>query len=377
MAKRIILTIIGLILLTGVLAGIKGLQIGRMIAAGASFAPPPEAVTSATAEMQTWESTLTSIGSLEAAQGTMVASELPGKVVQIAFEPGSSVKSGTLLIKQDTSSEEAQLRAAEANAKLAKINLDRIKKLLADNLAPQAQYDTAEANYDQSVAQVDTIRATIEKKTIRAPFSGRLGIRLVNLGQTLKEGEPIVSLQQLDPIFVNFLIPQQQIPKVRTGLTARVKTDVLSGHPVEGKITALNPQVDAATRNIRIQATVPNPGERLRPGMFVEVSVVIPEAEKNVLAIPATSVLYAPYGDTVFVIEENSDPKKGPTGKIVRQQFVRLGEKRGDFISVLSGLKDGESVVSTGVFKLRNGQSVVVNNALSPKFSLEPKPEDS
>ncbi|HET6369578.1 MAG TPA: efflux RND transporter periplasmic adaptor subunit, partial [Nitrospiria bacterium] len=246
-----------------------------------------------------------------------------------------------------------------------------------DNLAPQAQYDTAEANYDQSVAQVDTIRATIEKKTIRAPFSGRLGIRLVNLGQTLKEGEPIVSLQQLDPIFVNFLIPQQQIPKVRTGLTARVKTDVLSGHPVEGKITALNPQVDAATRNIRIQATVPNPGERLRPGMFVEVSVVIPEAEKNVLAIPATSVLYAPYGDTVFVIEENSDPKKGPTGKIVRQQFVRLGEKRGDFISVLSGLKDGESVVSTGVFKLRNGQSVVVNNALSPKFSLEPKPEDS
>jgi membrane fusion protein (multidrug efflux system) len=377
MAKRIIFTIIGLILLTGILAGIKGLQIGRMIAAGASFVPPPEAVTSATAEMQIWESTLTSIGSLEAAQGTVVASELPGKVVQIAFEPGGSVKAGTLLIKQDTSSEEPQLRAAEANAKLAKINLDRIKKLLAEKLAPQAQYDSAEANYNQSVAQVDAIRATIEKKTIRAPFSGRLGIRLVNLGQTLKEGEPIVSLQQLDPILVNFLIPQQQIPKVRTGLTARVKADVLSGHPVEGKITALNPQVDAATRNIRIQATVPNPGERLRPGMFVEVSVVIPEAEKKVLAIPATSVLYAPYGDTVFVIEENNDPKKGPTGKIVRQQFVRLGEKRGDFISVLSGLKEGESVVSTGVFKLRNGQSVVVNNALSPKFSLEPKPEDS
>jgi membrane fusion protein (multidrug efflux system) len=200
---------------------------------------------------------------------------------------------------------------------------------------------------------------------------------LVNIGQALKEGDPIVSLQRLDPILVNFLIPQQELPMVHTGLPARVNTDVLSGHPVEGRVTAINPDVDPATRNIRVQATIPNPGERLRPGMFAEVAVVLSEAGKKVLAIPATAVLYAPFGDTVFVVEENTDPKKGPVGKVVRQQFVRLGERRGDFISVLSGLKEGETVVSTGVFKLRNGQAVVVNNALSPTFSVNPKPADS
>jgi membrane fusion protein (multidrug efflux system) len=377
MTKRIFVTIAGLVLLTGLLAGIKALQIGKMISAGAAFVPPPEAVTTATAETQTWESALTSTGSLEAAQGTLVTSEMPGKVVEIAFEPGGRVNAGDLLIKQDTSSEEAQLRAAEAQAKLAKVNLDRIKQLLEDQLAARAQYDTAEANFNQAVAQADSIRAVIEKKTIRAPFSGRLGVRLVNIGQALKEGDPIVSLQRLDPIFVNFLLPQQELPMVKIGLPARVTTDVLSGRPVEGSVTAINPEVDPATRNIRIQATIPNPGERLRPGMFVEVAVVLSKAGRKVLAIPATAVLYAPFGDTVFVVEENNDPKKGPQGKVVRQQFVRLDERRGDFISVLSGLKEGETVVSTGVFKLRNGQSVIVNNALSPTFSLNPKPADS
>jgi len=226
------------------------------------------------------------------------------------------------------------------------------------------------------VAQADSIRATIGKKTILAPFTGLLGIRLINLGQMLKEGEAIVSLQALDPIFVDFALPQQQLAHLQRGLAVRLTTDALPGEVVEGEITAINPQVDAATRNIMSQATVANPRERLRPGMFVNVAVTLPSQER-VLTIPAPAVLYAPYSDSVFVVEEKKDEKTGLSGKAVRQQFVRLGEKRGDYVSVMSGLKEGETIVSTGVFKLRNGQAVIVNNSLSPEFKLAPKPEDS
>jgi membrane fusion protein (multidrug efflux system) len=296
-------------------------------------------------------------------------------VVQIAFNPGSRVNAGDLLVKQDTASEEAQLRAAEAAAALARLNVERLGKLLAGRTIAQAQYDSAEATYKQAVAQADNIRAGIAKKTIRAPFAGRLGIRLVNLGQVINEGEPIVSLQSLDPIYVNFSLPQQQLSKIRTGLAVRVTTDALPGELIEGRITAVNPQVDAATRNIRIQATVANPQEHLRPGMYVNVAVVLPEREK-VLAIPATAVLYAPYGDSVFIVEDQPDPVSNRVVKVVRQQFAQLGERHGDFVAVQSGLKEGDAVVSTGVFKLRNGQTVTIDNSLSPDFELKPKPAE-
>jgi membrane fusion protein (multidrug efflux system) len=286
------------------------------------------------------------------------------------------VRAGDLLVQQDISSETAQLRASEASAELAKLTLDRIRKLLTEKTVSQSQYDNADAQYKQAEAQLDTIRSAISKKTIRAPFAGRLGIRLINQGQILNEGDAIVSLQSLDPIFVNFSLPQQQLSKVQPGLTVRVTTDVLSGRVVEGKITAINPAVDAATLNIRVQATAANPQEQLRPGMFVNVAVVLPAMEK-VLPIPETAVLYAPYSDSVFVVEEKKGEKNSPPGKSLRQQFVRLGEKRGDFIAVLSGLKEGETIVSTGVFKLRNGQAVVVDNTLAPEFKLMPKPSDN
>jgi membrane fusion protein (multidrug efflux system) len=362
--------------LIGLLSSIKGLQIGRMAAQGDQFAPPPETVTTSVVQEASWESVLTSVGSLEAVQGVTVTAELTGKVVWLAFNPGTVVKAGDLLVKQDTSSEEAQLRATEATVALAKLNLERLTKLLADNSISQSQYDNAEAQYKQAAAQADSIRAVIAKKTIHAPFAGRLGIRLVNLGEVLKEGQPIVSLQSLDPIYVNFLLPQQQLAQVQRGLAVRVTTDTLAGQAIAGKVTAINPEVDAATRNIRIQATIGNPEERLRPGMFVNVAVVLP-GQDNVLAIPATAVLYAPYSDSVFVVEEKKNEKTGQALKVVRQQFARLGEKRGDFVSVLSGLKEGEVVVSTGVFKLRNGQAVVVDNSLAPDFNLTPKPEDT
>jgi membrane fusion protein (multidrug efflux system) len=376
MVKRIIITLIGIIVLIGGLAGIKYLQIDRMIAYGDNFVPSPEIVTTAMAKTDSWESFLTAAGSLEAVQGVVVTAELTGKVVHIAFEPGTMVKAGDLLVQQDTSVESAQLRAAEAEVALAKINFERTKKLVANKTVSQSDFDNADAQYKQAVAQADNIRAVIGKKTLRAPFSGRLGIRQVNLGQTLNEGDEIVSLQSLDPIYVNFLLPQQRLAQIHPGLAIRLTTDAFPGQVVSGKITAINPQVDAATRNIRIQATVENPAERLRPGMYVNVSVVLAD-RIEVLAIPATSVLYAPYGDSVFVVEEQKNDSNKSSGLVLNQKFVRLGETRGDYVSIISGLKQGETVVSTGVFKLRNGQAVVIDNTLSPEFKQMPKPADA
>jgi membrane fusion protein (multidrug efflux system) len=347
-----------------------------MIAQGSQSVLPPETVTTTVAQKDSWESRLTAIGSLVAVQGVTVTAELTGKVVRIAFEPGTKVNAGDLLVQQDTSSEEAQLRAAEAAVELAKRNLERLKKLLDRRTIARSQYDDAEAKYKEGVAQADAIRAAIAKKNIRAPFAGRLGIRLVNLGQILNEGEPIVSLQSINPIFVNFSLPQQQLARVQPGLTVRVRSDALPDRVIEGKITAINPEVDAVTRNIRIQATVANRQERLRPGMFVNVAVVLPVSE-DVLAVPATAVLYAPYSDSVFVVEKKQSENNKQPGLIVRQQIVQLGERRGDFVAVVSGLEAGETIVSTGAFKLRNGQAVVVDNTLAPEFKLAPAPSDS
>jgi len=376
MTKKIIFTILGVLAIIGILGGIKGLQINRMIAIGSQSTPPPETVTTAVVRSESWEALITSVGSLEAVQGVMLTAELPGKVTRIAFEPGTKVKAGDLLLQQDISSEQAQLRAAEATVALTKLELERSRKLLGKKAVAQAKYDSDDALYKQAVAQIDGIRATIRKKTIRAPFTGRLGIRLVNLGQVIKEGEPIVSLQALDPIFVNFSLPQQRLAQVTPGLKVRVTTDALAGQAIEGEITAISPEVDAATRNIRVQATVANSQEHLRPGMFVNVAMVLPLREE-VLAIPTTAVLYAPYGDTVFVVDAKKSEKDVEPVNVVRQKIVQLGEKRGDYVASLSGLEKGETVVSTGAFKLRNGQAVVVDNTLAPAFKLAPEPEDS
>jgi membrane fusion protein (multidrug efflux system) len=374
MKKKIIIAIIGLVVLTGIIGGIKALQISFMISQKRQ--PLPEIVTTAAAHTETWETVLTSVASLVAVQGVMVSAELSGKVVSIAFEPGTMVKAGDLLVQQDISAETAQLRSAEATVALTKITLERARKLLSQKTSSQAEYDNADAQYKQALGQADNIRALIAKKTIRAPFAGELGIRLVNLGQILSAGDAIVSLQALDPIFVNFSLPQQQLARIKTGLTVRVKTDALPGQVVEGTITAINPEVEKATRNIVVQATVKNTQQRLRPGMFATATVVLPE-QQTVLAIPVTAVLNAPYSDSVFIVEDDKNEKNSPPARVVRQQFVRLGERRGDFVAVTSGLKEGETVVSTGAFKLRNGQAVTIDNTLAPAFKIAPTPKDT
>ena len=372
MKKRLILTIIGLVIFSVVLGAIKALQIGAMVDQGKKFLPPPETVTAAAVQADSWERALTAIGTLNAVQGVTVAAELVGKVVKINFEAGTPVKKGDILLRQDTSSEEALLPGAVAQVELTRTNLERVNQLLAKQLISQAERDNAVAAAGQAEAQAGNIRTIIAKKTIRAPFSGHLGIRQVNLGQMLREGDPIVTLQFLDPIYVDFTLPQQQLPLVGQGLIVQVTTDALPGATTEGRITAIDPLVDAQTRQIKVEATVANRGEKLRPGMFVNVAVGLP-AKQDVLAIPATAVLYAPYGDSVFIIEDAADKK----GKVLRQQFVRLGLKRGDFVAVTSGLQEGQTVVSTGVFKLRNSQSVVVDNTLAPDFQKAPTPENN
>lgn len=373
MKKPILLVILGLVILIAALSAVKALQIRAMVDQGKKAVPMPETVTTAVANAESWETALTAVGSLTAVQGVTVAAELPGKVVNIAFDPGAKVTKGDLLIRQDTTSEEAQLPGAVAQADLTRTVVERNARMLAAQIISQADYDTAVASNEQAMAQAGTIRATIDKKTVRAPFNGRLGIRQVNLGQILREGDPIVTLQSLDPIYVNFTLPQQQLARLRPGLPVRVTCDALPGLTIGGRITAVNPLVDTETRNIQVQATVANPAEKLLPGMFVNASVGLP-VRQEVLVLPATAVLYAPYGDSVFVVADDNVVKGG---KALRQQFVRLGERRGDFVAVTSGLKQGEIVVSTGVFKLRNGQAVVVDNRLAPPFRKNPRPENS
>ena len=377
MKKPIFLSILGLVVLVGLLAGIKGLQIKEMIAQGKQSAPPPETVTAAVVKAQTWESLLTALGTLESVQGVNVTAELTGKVVRIAFEPGSFATAGDLLVQQDITVENAQLRAAEAAGLLARINFERAAKLLPAKVISQSDYDNARAQLTEAQAQVENLRAVIAKKTIRAPFAGRLGLRHINLGQVLEGGQPIVSLQSLDPIFVNFPIPQQHLGRIRTGLEVRLTADGLGQEVITGQITAIDPDLDPATRSIRVQARVANPDERLRPGMYANVAVVLPIAEE-VLAIPTTAVLYAPYSDSVFLIETKQGQPGAPPSQAqsVSQRFVRLGEQRGDYIAVISGLQAGETVVSTGVFKLRNGQPVMVDNTLAPEFKLTPQPAE-
>jgi membrane fusion protein (multidrug efflux system) len=371
MIKKLMITITSLALLLGVPAAIKLQQFSVM--AAATMEMPPEKVTADTARMEHWPNTITSTGSLVAVQGVTISAELGGKITEIAFESGDKVKAGDLLVRMDISAEEAQLRSAEAAAKLARITLDRNRDLRANKTVSQSDLDTSEANFKQATAQADNVRAAIEKKTLRAPFAGHLGLRQVNLGQIIEVGNEIVTLQAIKPIYVDFSVPQQQFSLLTPGSEIRVTTDAAPSKTFEGKIEAVNPEIDPVTRSVRVRATLANTEELLRPGMFANVEIMLPTTQ-DVLAIPATSVLYAPYGDTVFVIEESKDEKTGQTQMTLRQQIVRLGRARGDFVAVEDGLKAGEMVVTTGAFKLRPKMAVEVDNTLAPNAQLSPQP---
>jgi len=376
MKRKIILAVLIVVAVFAGLAGVKALQIKKLIAFGAAFVPPPESVSSAVAREEQWQGFISSIGTIAAVQGVSVTPDIPGIVREIAFESGAVVAQGDLLVRLDTSAEDAQLAAMEAQVGLARSNLTRVRSLRTDGNVAQADLDTAEAAVKQYEANANAIRATIAKKTIRAPFAGRLGIRQINLGQYMDTGKPIVSLQSLAPVYADFSLPQQELAKLKTGLRVRLVSDTYPGQRFEGVLTAINPDLDAVTRSVGLQATFDNADERLRPGMFARVEVLLPE-EQNVLVIPATSVLSAPFGDSVYLIETQPAKDGAAAQLVVRQQFIRTGAVRGDFVSVESGLKPGDRVASSGMFKLRNGLTVVENNELSPKSTQTPNPADS
>lgn len=377
MLRKILIFVAGFILCVLAVAGplflVKRSQFKAM--AEAPMIMPPTVVTAAAVAPQKWESLLNATGSLVPVQGVTIAAETPGKIVKIGFEAGATVKAGDLLIQLDVTTEEAQLHAAEATAALAKANLDRARDLRQSNTNSMAELDAADAQAKQAAAQAEMIRTVIAKKTLRAPFGGRLGLRLVNLGQILREGDAVTTLQTLNPIYVNFSLPQQRLSQLVAGTKVRVTTDAAPKETFEGEINALNSEVDFATRNIRVQATLDNRGKKLRAGMFANVEVVLP-TQIEVLTIPITAISYAPYGDSVFVIEEKKD-QSGKVEQVLRQQFVRLGTARGDFVDVVDGLKPGQQVVTSGVFKLRTGMQVVIDNKLAPPAQIAPKPVNS
>ncbi len=371
--RRWLLTTVGLVLVVGLLGGIKAGQIFTMVKAGASFAPPPESVATAKVEQVRWQGSRSAIGTLVAVRAVTLSAELTGKVQQIQFESGTSVRKGDLLVRLDTSAEQAQLASARADAALARANLERAKSLRAGEANSVADLDAARARAEQAEAAVANLQATIAKKMIRAPFDGRIAIRQVELGQVLAPGTPIASLQSVTPIHAEFSLPQQALAQLKEGQRVHVQTDAFPGATWDGEITTINPEVDVATRNVRVRGTFPNPDGRLRPGMFAKVDIVSSD-QRQVLVIPATAALYAPYGDSVYVLEEKRGESGQPPTTVAHQKFVRLGERRGDFVEVQSGLSAGETVVSAGAFKLRNGVAVAVNQALAPDAQLAPKP---
>jgi membrane fusion protein, multidrug efflux system len=366
--------ILGVLALFFVLADVKAFQFKKM--ASSPMTMPPTTVSSAPVKEEDWPPVLSSIGSVSPVQGAVVATELGGTVSQVMFQNGGEAKKGDTLVKLDTSSEAAQLRTAEADLELARANLERSRDLAARNVISKSELDAAESAFGQKQGTVDNMRSMIKKKEIHAPFDGQLGIRQVNVGQTINAGQQVVALTALDPVYVDFALPQQELSKLSNGLEVRVHTDALPGKEFKGYLTAMNSMVDTVTRNVGVQATFENPDHALRPGMFAKVEVELPEKHKT-LVVPGSAISYAPFGDSVFVIEKKKDEKTGKESQSIRQQFVRLGEARGDFVAITEGLKAGETVVSTGVFKLRNGMPVVINNDLAPKPELNPKPADT
>ncbi|MBS0660349.1 MAG: efflux RND transporter periplasmic adaptor subunit [Verrucomicrobia bacterium] len=373
MAKRFIIVVGALIFVIGLLAFLKMQQFKAM---GAMMkGPPPEAVTTLTLQKQSWPQSLSSVGSLAAVQGVTVSADLPGVVERIGFESGSAVKAGDLLVQINVQQEQAQLRSAEARREMMQVSLTRAEDLLKTQTNSQSQLDSAKMDFRQADASVAEVKAMIERKTIRAPFDGVVGIRQVNVGQYVNSGAPIVSLQSLDPIYVNFAVPQLNLAKLKVGTPVKIRTDATGGTEFDGTINAINSVVDEATRNISVQATIQNPGNRLRPGMFASVQVILPQID-DLVSAPASAIAYAPYGNSVFVVEEKPGAD-GKPAKTVRQQFVKLGPSRGDLVAIVEGVKAGEEVVSSGVFKLRNGAGVLVNNSVQPGAEQKPKPADT
>jgi membrane fusion protein (multidrug efflux system) len=382
---RYFVVIVGLLVLVGALVVVKFLQISSLMAMGKEAeqaGPPPETVSATVARVESWEATLLAVGSVQGVKSVTVANDSPGRVKRIRFESGQLVKQGQVLVELDTSVERAELASARARHDLALVSANRSRALVSAQVTPQAQLDIDEARLQTSKSEVSSLHALIDKKIVRAPIRGRLGIRAVDVGEYLNPGTTVTTLEQVGAVFVDFTLPQQSYQSVKEGMPVRVALDDPHKTVFEGTISAVDPRLDDTTRSIRLRASIPNEQDRLRPGMFVNVTVETPK-RSNLVIVPQTAIVHAPYGDSVFVIEDKPPGSPGwshtPDGKpvkIVRQQFVRLGEARGDFVAILQGIKAGQAVVSAGAFKLRNGAPVVIDDRVQMQPKLNPRPEN-
>jgi membrane fusion protein, multidrug efflux system len=382
---RYVLPVLSLFALIAVLVAIKFTQISSLMNMGKEMAkagPPPETVATTTAQTQSWEGTLSAVGSIAAARGVVVSNDAPGVVARIYFESGAVVRQGQTLVDLDTSVERAQLASSRAKVDLATLTVNRSRALVKSNTIAQSEADSDESQLKTASTDANAIRAQIDRKIVRAPFSGRLGIREINLGQYLNSGTRITVLEAIDTVYVDFTLPQQRLGEIKVGMPIRVTIEDVEGVPRDGTIAAVDPEVDATTRTIKVRAAVPNKEETLRPGMFANVSVVLPDQGKLV-AVPATSLVHASYGDSVFVVEDKKDDSGGAAAvaggnprQVARQQFVRVGASRGDFVAILDGVAAGQEIVSGGAFKLRNGSAVTVNNEVKVDAQLSPHPDN-
>ena len=382
--KTYLLVVSGLLVVVGLLAGIKGAQIGKLIGMGKQFqasGPPPETVSTSVAQAETWETTVSAVGSISGLRSVNVSNEVPGTISKIRFESGQIVREGQVLVELDSEVERAQMASADARRDLAERTLKRSKVLAGGNAISPSQLDEVDAQLKSATTDAGALRAQVERKVIRAPFRGRLGIRAVNVGQYLTPGTMVTTLDSMGGTFVDFSLPQDGLATIKVGLPVRVTIEGTTAQ-LTGTISAIEPTIDPTTRNVKIRAAIPEPANKPRPGMFVNVQVVQP-TQQAVVAIPVTALLHASYGDSVFVVEDKPPGTPGmaqtPDGKpvkIARQQFVRTGAARGDFIAITKGVTAGQQVVSAGAFKLRNKSPVVVDNSVQAKAQLALEPQN-
>ena len=371
MTKRMIIVLLLLGLVFGGIFGFKAFVNTKMTEFFDTMEPPPATVTTASAEPAQWKPSIAAVGTLFAANGIDVAPEVPGKIEQIPFASGQRVKAGDVLMQLDTATDRAQLDVLRAQRDLAKSELDRQQALLKRRTTSQAQFDAAQSQYKQVLASITNQLAVIEKKTVKAPFAGTVGIRKVDLGSFVAAGQAVVSLQQIDPLRLRFSVPEQQLAKLDLGLPVNVTVDAYADQTFAGEITAIEPSVNAATRNVQVEASLANPERLLRPGMFARVAVQLPGSD-DYLTLPNSAITYNPYGDSVFIVVPAEGDGEGamPT---VKRSFVKTGPRRGDQVAVLSGLEPGEQVVTSGQLKLRNGSKIVIDNSRTPADAQQPE----
>lgn len=368
--KSVLIALAILLVIVMIIGGIKGGQIGFMIKQGESFVQPPETISSVAAAQQSWPNRFTAIGTVESAEGITISAEVAGKVKRIAFKSGEFVRAGEVIIEQETGNEEAQLAAFTARLKLAQTTFERLEQLKQKNTVSQSELDLARQQKESAQGDVDNVKTTLQKKILRAPFDGRLGIRQVDLGQDLQVGAPIVSLQASNRVRVNFPVPQSWVVQLKKGMEVNLDLGK-PGQLIKTSISAIGAEINPTTRNATVQASLENTDNQLLPGMAVKVEVLL-STPKEVLAIPSTAIVYAPFGDTVYVVE----PGEQANSLKARQQFIRTGEHRGDFVEILDGLKLGQKVVASGAFKLMNGQAIVESPHPMPDYKLNPQPAD-